>query len=615
MSGNTEGRSWRPQAIKTSHDSEPSVCEARAGAGLGGRLRAGAPRTRHWRGVVAACTAGAFIAAAFLFAGMEAVPTSASPPSASGLATTGPITFKDVAALSKFSYVSNNDFKIRKYFPQPMCGGIAALDYNNDGKYDLFFTNGARLPELKKADASFYNCLLRNKGDGTFEDVTEKAGLTGAHLDFSFGVAAGDFDNDGYTDLFICNAGRNALYHNNGNGTFTDVTAGSGLDSKPADLLSVCAAWFDYDNDGLLDLVVSEYTYWNPQTDIRCTMGEQDLYCNPRIYKSVPHNLYHNLGNGKFEDVTEKSGFSKALGKGMGIGIADFNGDGAVDVFVANDTEPNFLYLNKKDGTFEEVGLAYGVAYNDDGASVSGMGCDVKDFNNDGWVDVFYSNLQTQIFGLFLNEEGQSFRYVSPITNIQKLSRYMSGWSNAFIDYNNDGWKDIYSSNGDVDTMGNNSKQHDTLWENVEGKTFADATENAGQDFLHRGYQRGSAVVDLNNDGSPDLVVTSLNEKPRIMLNSASSGNHWLMIEATGRQSNRDAIGTRVKVTTGSGRIIYNHLSTSVGFMSSSDKRLHFGLGKETMIKSIEIMWPRGAIQTLKNVPVDRVMKVDEPAQ
>lgn len=546
---------------------------------------------------------------------MSVTRSSASPSSVSGAGATSSITFKDVAGLSRFSYISNNDFVGRKYFPQPMCGGVAILDYDRDGNPDVFFTNGAKLPDLKKVDASFYSCLLRNKGDGTFEDVTAQAGLSGADLDFSFGVAAGDYDNDGLTDLFICNAGRNALYHNNGNGTFADVTAGSGLDRKPADLLSVCAAWFDYDNDGLLDLVVSEYTYWNPKTDIRCTMGEQDLYCNPRIYKSVPHNLYCNLGKGKFEDVTEKSGFAKALGKGMGIGIADFNGDGAMDVFVANDTEPNFLYLNQKDGTFEEVGLAYGVAYNDDGASVSGMGCDVKDFNNDGWVDVFYSDLQTQIFGIFLNEEGQSFRYASPIMNIQRFSRYKSGWSNAFVDYNNDGWKDIYSSNGDVDTVGNNSKQHDTLWENVEGKTFAEVSENLGSDFLRLGYQRGSAVVDLNNDGFPDLVVTSLNEKPRILLNSASNGNHWLMIDATGRQSNRDAIGTRVKVTTGSGRMLYNHVTTSVGFMSSSDKRLHFGLGNDTTIRSVEITWPRGAIQTLRNVPVDRLLKVEEPAR
>ena len=530
-------------------------------------------------------------------------------------AAKGGITYKDVARLSQFSYISNNNFTGRKYFPQPMCGGVAMLDYDNDGLQDLFFTNGASLPDLKKTDSSFFNCLVRNKGDGTFEDVTEKAGLTGADLDFCFGVAAGDYDNDGNADLFICNAGRNALYHNNGNGTFSDVSAGSGLDQKPAGLLSVCAAWLDYDGDSLLDLVVSQYTYWNPSTDQRCTMGDQDLYCNPRIYKSVPHTLFRNLGKGKFEDVTEKSHFVTAKGKGMGIGIADFDNDGGVDVFVANDTEPNFLYRNRKDGTFEEVALMFGVAYNDDGASVSGMGCDVKDFNNDGWVDVYYSDLQNQIHGLFANEAGESFRYLSPRSNIQKLSRFFSGWSNAFVDFDNDGWKDIYSANGDVDYFGNNSRQHDTLWRNTSREMFEDVSESLGQDFLRMGYQRGSAIGDLNDDGFPDLVVTSLNEKPRILLNSGGNGNHWLIVQATGRKSNRDAIGARIKLTTASGRTLYNHVTTSVGFMSSSDKRAHFGLGDEAKIRSVEIRWPSGVIQTLENVRADQVLKVEEPLQ
>jgi enediyne biosynthesis protein E4 len=530
--------------------------------------------------------------------------------------TEGPvIQYRDIAPQSNFSYISNNDFSGRKYFPQPMCGGIAVLDFDHDGKMDLFFTNGAKLPDLKKSSSTYYNCLLRNKGDGTFEDVTEKAGLSGADIDFCFGVAAGDFDNDGWTDLFICCAGRNALYHNNGNGTFSDVTVAAGLADKPKDLLSVCAAFFDYDNDGLVDLVVSQYTYWNPLTDVRCVRdGTTDSYCHPRTYKSVPHTLYHNLGNGKFENVTVKSGFSAALGKGMGVGIADFNGDGWQDVFVANDTERNFLYVNQKNGTFKEVGLLYGVAYNDDGITVSGMGCDAKDFNNDGWVDVFYNNLQGQIFALFQNEAGELFRYVSPGSGVEALSRRFSGWSNGFVDYNNDGWKDIYSSNGDVDYFEPNARQHDTMFENLDGKRFVEVSGKLGKDYLRMGFQRGSAFADLNNDGFQDIVVTSLNEKPRILMNSAGNGNHWLLVDLTGRKSNRDAIGAKIKVTLASGRLLYGHVSASVGFMSSSDRRVHFGLGKETDIKSVEIRWPLGATQTVSTVKSDQVLAVTEPA-
>ncbi len=525
-----------------------------------------------------------------------------------------PVQFVDVAGRSSFGYRSNNNFTGRKYFPQPMCGGIALLDYNNDGRLDIFFSNGAKLPELKKTDASFYNCLIENKGEGRFEDVTARVGLAGANLDFCFGVAAGDYDNDGFADLFICNAGQNALYHNNGDGTFADVTSGAGLADKPADLLSVCAAWFDYDNDGRLDLVVSNYTYWNPTTDIRCTReGGADVYCSPRTVKPVPHYLYHNEGGGRFRNVTTESGFSKSLGKGMGIGIADFNQDGLVDVFVSNDTEPNFLYVNRGKGKFTENAMFLGVALNEEAAVVSGMGCDVKDYDNDGWVDVFYSNLQTQIFGLFRNELGKYFEYVSPGSGVQNLSRRFSGWSNSFIDYNNDGWKDIYSSNGDVDYLGNNAAQHDTMWENTSGASFVDVSEGLGKDFLHVGFQRGSAVGDLNDDGNLDLVVTSLNEKPRILMSSGGNKNHWLLLEVRGTKANRDAIGATVTLTTASGRKLYNHVSTSVGFMSSSDKRIHFGLGQETSIKEIEIGWPGGTVRKLTTVRADQILRVEEP--
>jgi hypothetical protein len=521
--------------------------------------------------------------------------------------------FTNIAARSHFSYVTKNDLSPRKYFLQPMAGGVAVFDYDNDGKMDIFFTNGAKIPEMKKVDPSFYNCLLHNKGNGVFEDVTKKAGLAGENLGYNLGVAVGDYDNDGFEDLFVVGTGRNTLYHNNGDGTFTDVTAQSGLDHEPEATLSVAAAWFDYDNDGLLDLVVANYTIWTPEADRRCTKEGVDIYCSPTYYKSVPQRLYHNLGNGKFEDVTEKSGFAAAPGKGMGISIADFNQDGYQDVFISNDTEPNSLFINQGNGTFVDKGLELGVAFNDDAQAVSSMGSDAKDYDNDGRVDIFSNNLMGQIWQIFQNRGG-FFRYIPEQVKLRALSERLSGWSNGFIDYDNDGWKDLYSANGDVDNIGPNSRQRDTMFRNVGG-TFQDVSAAMGADFLRIGYQRGSAFGDLNNDGFLDLVVTSLNEAPRILMNSADNCNHWLMLELTGTESNRDAIGAHVKLTTASGRVLYNHVAVSVGFMSSSDKRVHFGLGAEKQVRSLEIRWPRGRIERLDNVAADQFLKVEEPRQ
>ncbi|MFN7939946.1 MAG: CRTAC1 family protein [Bryobacteraceae bacterium] len=513
--------------------------------------------------------------------------------------------YVDIAEKSRFAYTTQNGFDgKRKYFPQPLCGGVAMFDFDNDGHLDLFFTNGAAFPELKKAPAH-HNALLRNTGGGVFEDVTAKAGLAGEG--YSTGVAAADFDNDGWTDLFVAGIGSNRLYRNNADGTFRAVTL-----NTPPNTLSVQGAFLDYDNDGRLDLVVSNYTLWSIELDRRCVRTDGvDFYCHPKTYPAVAHRLYRNMGEGRFDDVTARAGFDKALGKGMGIGVADFSGDGWVDVFIANDTERNFFYRNRGDGTFVEEALRAGVAYNDDAATVSAMGVDVRDYDNDGWPDVFYNNLSNQLWALFRNLSGRTFRYTSPNMGLAALSASYAGWSAGFVDYNNDGWRDLFSANGDVDSLHASSPQHDTLFENAAGKRFVDVTASAGEYFTRKGYQRGAAFGDLNNDGFTDIVVTSLGRRPAILLHTGGSG-HWVDVKLRGRRSNRDSIGARVKVTTASGRVMHDWISPSVGFLSSSSLQAHFGLGTDSRV-DIEARWPSGATARLTGITADRVVTLEEP--
>ncbi|MCC6540270.1 MAG: CRTAC1 family protein [Bryobacterales bacterium] len=502
--------------------------------------------------------------------------------------------FTDAAPKSTFSYVTDNGYRpgARKLFPQPLCGGVAALDFDNDGLVDLFFTNG---PGAR-------NALLRNLGGGRFADVTARAGFGAPNAGYALGAAAADFDNDGFTDLFIARDDANSLYRNRGDGTFEDVSATAGL-AKPAGTLSVQGAWIDYDRDGRLDLVVSNYTLWTRETDRRCVREDGvDFYCHPKTYPAVPHRLYRNLGGARFADVTEAAGLARAAGKGMGIAIADVNGDAWPDIFIANDTERNFLFVNRAGAGFEERGLALGVAYNDDAATVSAMGADLRDYDNDGWPDLFYNDLAGQVWGLFRNLTGRTFRYLSPAAGLAAASAPFAGWGGGFLDYDNDGWRDLYSANGDVDMLKPTSEQHDTLFRNEGGRRFVDVSAQAGEHFARRGYQRGAAFADFNNDGALDIAVTSLGRRPAILLNGGPAAAHWLALHLTGVKSNRDAIGAYVKVTLPSGRVLHDWVSPSVGFLSSSDKRVHFGLGAETHAARVEIRWPSGAVTQLRQV-------------
>jgi len=539
-----------------------------------------------------------------------------APPSS----TTQPGKFVDVTAEKGVHFVGQASHTSKKYLMETMGSGVALFDFDNDGRLDLFFANGAPLSDPtppgtipRKAGPADWNRLYHQKQDGTFEDVTEKAGLAGVGYDM--GVAVGDYDNDGYEDLYVTGYGANHLYHNNGNGTFTDVTALSGTGGNG---WSTSAAWIDLDSDGRLDLVVLRYLKWD-FSDVWCGEHREGYraYCHPDIFPAIAPLVYHNDGNGHFTDVTAKVGLNKP-GKGLGISIADYDRDGHTDIFVANDSMLEFLYRNKGDGTFEEIGLPAEVAVDADGRTYAGMGVDFADYNNDGLPDLIITNLSNQKYALYQNNGDGSFTYSSYMSGVAGATLLHSGWGVNFLDYDNDGWKDLIVAQGhDIDNIQLNYPQlrykEPMLLMHNEGKRFVDVSAVSGDIFQQAWVGRGLAVGDIWNDGHVDAVVSTNGGPAYVLRNQTADHNHWLTLKLVGHKSNRDGIGAEIKLTTSKGPQFLT-VSTTGGYLSSNDKRAHFGLGADTTALTIEIRWPSGVVQTMKNVAGDRVIDVDEPS-
>jgi enediyne biosynthesis protein E4 len=519
------------------------------------------------------------------------------------------IVFRDASASSGLDFVLNNCPTSRRYLPETMAGGMAAFDFDGDGKLDLFFANGAHLPDLVKTGPEFWNRLYRNDGRGHFTDVTEGSGLAGEG--YSIGAAAGDFDNDGRVDLFVAGVNGSHLYRNLGNGHFADVTAAAGIHDKQ---WAVAAAWFDYDRDGLLDLLVIHYVPWTEESNPVChdPSGRDTVYCHPKEFQTTMNSLYRNLGGGKFEDVSLASGIAKAAGKGMGVAIADYDRDGYPDVFITNDVMPNFLFHNERNGTFSEAAFEAGVALPDDGNAVSGMGVDFRDYDNDGGPDIIFTALQGQTFPLFRDTGKGQFAEAAHASRLGPLTSKLSGWGVALADLNNDGWKDLFTANSHVmdnieAVSGDRYKLPNAVFLNRGNGTFADVSGDSGTAFQKARAHRGLLVADFDGDGRLDAVVSVLGERPEFWRNVSPQAGHWLDLRLVGTSSNRGAIGARVEVGSQ-----WNEVTSSVGYASSVVAPLHFGLGARTATPEVTITWPNGRVQKLRNVKADQTLTVHE---
>jgi len=526
------------------------------------------------------------------------------------LAALAPLTF-EVKPRQGLDFVLENSPTSQKYLIETMPGGVALLDYNNDGLLDIFLVNGGKVSDpmpsresFDRTNPKYWNRLYRQNKDGTFTDVTKEAGLADAgNGNYGMGVAVGDYDNDGYPDIFVTNYGKNTLYHNNGNGTFTDVTEKAGVAGGG---WSESAGFFDYDNDGKLDLFVTRYMEWDTKHSKTCG-GEWRTYCPPEEFPATTSILYHNRGDGTFEDVSRRSGIASKKGRALGVAFADYDDDGFTDIFVANDGMQQFLFHNNGNGTFTERGLEAGAALSEDGRRLSGMGTVFQDYDNDGRPDIIVTELPREIYGVYHNEGKGMFSYQSLQAGFGELSSGSSGWGVGLEDFDNDGWKDVFIAQGHVL---DNVEQIDPSLKYKELPLLA-MNHNGRFERVDSGASapwagRGAAFGDLNNDGWQDVVMTILGGPPQIFINHGGK-QHWLVITLRGTRSNRDGFGARVRVNG------QTRFATSGGsYLSASDKRLHFGLGSATTA-TVDIAWPSGSHQTLNSVHADQFLDVVEP--
>ncbi len=521
------------------------------------------------------------------------------------------IHFEDVTASTKIHFTHNNAAFGKKWLPETMGSGVAFLDYDNDGWQDILLVNGADWPGHSNRRTTL--ALYHNNHDGTFTDVTKQAGLAVEMM--GMGVAIGDYDNDGFDDVFITALGQSRLFHNNGNGTFTDVTQKSGL-AGPNEF-STGAAWVDYDRDGHLDLVVANYVQWSPEADLYCTLdGKTKSYCTPESYKGASLRLWHNRGDGTFENATQKAGLADPTSKSLGIAILDANQDGWPDIFVSNDTQPNKLYINNSNGTFTEKGVPSGVAYSEDGIARAGMGAAAADYDRSGYPSLIITNFSNQMVSFYHNERNGLFVDEAPHSDIGRATLLTLGFGCFFFDYDLDGWPDIYIANGHIEDAIERVQprvkyaEPPHLFHNLGAGKFADVTDSLGRAFASPRVARGAAYGDINNDGALDILV-STNGGPATLFKNTGATNHSLRIKLIGTKSNRDGLGATATVTAGPDKQSKT-LNSGGSYLSSSELILTFGLANHAKADTLEIHWPSGAVDNLQNIAADQVITMKE---